>query len=218
MIDLERQLRSTLMDRADTVAEPPDRGMPAPIRRRARRRQAATLGVAGVIVAVLATGGALTWVRVFPGPPPVVPIERPDDGTEERLLIASGVDGDIRWHVSVSRPSEEHVWCVNVETSGPETRWVTSACSPSTGAGDIDLLTAGVGKPFVYAGTVSDAVTSINFDAVRGSQGTARIVEVPEAGFRIFFVVVGKPGVVIFTARDADGDIVAVLGTGPTRN
>ena len=217
MSNLEQALRSTLGERGGSVLGALPEPLPERVRRRIRRRQAATAGLAMLVLSVLAAGAAVTIARM-PLPPPVRLVERPDPALDvQRTLVASGTDERSQWRVFASwRPAEEHV-CVEVETVR-SARMVASTCFRDPGSQPIAHLTAGVGAPYVYAGTVSDAVAEVTFESRSGATGAVPILDVrptPGTRLRLFVAVVEEPGVAIFTARDRADRVLLHHGAAP---
>ena len=218
MSDLEQQLRATLEEKGDAALGAPPPALPADLRRRIRRRQVATVGLVTLVVSVLAAGTLVTIARTLPLPPPVRLVERPDPALDvQRTLVASGTDERSQWRVFASwRPAEEHV-CIEVETVR-SARMVASTCFRDPGSQPIAHLTAGFGAPYVYAGTVSDAVAEVTFESRSGATGAVPILDIrpaPGTDLRLFVAVVEEPGVVIFTARDRAGRVLLHHGAAP---
>ncbi|HEX2031898.1 MAG TPA: sigma factor-like helix-turn-helix DNA-binding protein [Actinomycetota bacterium] len=217
--EVEPDLRTTLAAWGESVLPAVPAPVPRDVRRRMRRREASGLARAAVVMAVLVAGAALTAPRVLPHVPPIRAQRVPDPTTQvQRTMVASGVERGARWRVFAAwRPAAEHL-CVEVETVGSERTLRASTCFRDAASRPVSHVTAGAGPPFVYAGTVSEAVDEVTFESRSGRTGTARLVDAAptlERRLRMFVALVGEPGTVIFTARDVEGRVLVHHGSAP---
>lgn len=215
MIDLERDLRSALRERADNMPGSTEARMPPSVRRRARRRQAVTVTLGGLIVAILAVGGTVTASRIFPGPPTVRPVERPTQpvptrplpSPDEVTVVGSGVSLGHSWDLLVTHGVDG--WCLGVRTE----KGTGLGCDSGERRSALEVgATTGTGLPKFVSGAISERVSSIEASTAQGDRLTLRAFDVPpelDAPFdRVFITVVPKGTSVVVTAFDENGQVI----------
>lgn len=196
----EDQIRTAIRREVeDALPELPDR-MPRQVHARVRRRQAASVGLAGILVAILSLG-AIGLGRMVIDEPQTRPADQPTfNRPEKQTVLASGVFRRAAWQLEVTY-DDEVGWCL-VITRGPGT---SRFCS-FTGEEPLEIR-RGVG--FIF-GTVSKRVEYVRaHEDGFGRPVDVRILEIPEAldaPFDIVFVIPHSGDDVSMKAFDRHGE------------
>jgi hypothetical protein len=179
----EDQIRTAIRREVETsLGDPPDR-LPPDVHSRLRRRQAASVALAGVLATVLALG-AIGIMRMVTNEPQTRPGERPTlNRPEKRAALATGVFRGVSWKLEVTHDNEVG-WCVHV-TRGPGT---SRYCS-FTGEKPLEIRP---GLGFVF-GTVTKRAASVRAKDIDYRRPVdVRILEIPhglDAPFDIIFAI-----------------------------
>jgi hypothetical protein len=224
MMDLEREVRELLERQAEEAAAGAGDRIPAEIHNRVRQRQARTLIMSGLAVALLAVG-ALAGARALllptdrqPGSEASIP---PDLLEEPAILneIASGEFRGHRWSLLVGRQGETE--CVGVEM---DTGSGTSCAPNLVSRRPMEASTFSVtGFPgVVVAGAVSESVDRVVFDFDAGGRIDGQIYATPGSISDTFdafviFVPNERPARGVVLAMDAKGQLLAAHGIYATR-
>jgi hypothetical protein len=215
MIDLERQLRAVLADRARLVEAVPS-GIPSSVRRRIRRRQGLLLAVAGLTAALLAAGLTVATTRLPLGTRPIGPgagSTRPPSDVHQGIaegvtVVGSGRAHGEDWEVFVDR--RDGAWCIGVR----EERGSAMGC-PFTADSGLDLGSSGDSSPKLVYGALSGEVARVTASTVGGDVLPVNVFEVPQhvgAPFGRVWVVAAEGGLVLVTAYDREGDVIGSAG------
>jgi hypothetical protein len=181
----EDQIRTAIRHEVeDALPELPDR-MPRQVHSRVRRRQAASVGLAGVLLAILSLGAIGLGRMVIDEPQTRLADQPMFDRPEKQAVLASGVFRRAAWQLEVTYDDDPEGWCL-VMSRGPGT---SRFCS-FTGKEPLELRR---GLGFVF-GTIDQNVAFVetkNIDVHRRVE--TRIFEIPSALEAPFDVVLALP-------------------------
>lgn len=209
MIDLEREVREVLEQRAEEAAGRAGDRMAPEIRSRVRRRQAGTLLLAGALAATISLM-AFAGVRQLsestgfqPGEGPSV-IPSPD---QTYAVVTTGEIGGKPWRLSVSRRGED--WCTRVEVengaSGGCGLWAPEG-GFNTGLGHHRGYPVGF-----LTGQISKDVSRVVVRLENGDEIDPEILEPPDslgAPFNVFVALLpNDPQTIIILGYDRQGNI-----------
>lgn len=223
MIDLEREVKEVLERQAEEATGRLEERMPDRVRGRLRRRQARTVALSGVAVAVVALG-ALAGARALsptagrePGtglPTPLFPI----GPNPPMTVIASGEFRGLEWNYSAGRDGE--IWCVNVEAAIKGHREAMGSCERDP-LGPRQMVATSLNTPdfpaVIVSGFVSGAVDRVAFDFDAGGRVEGIVYATPKemnAPFDVFLILIPKehPARGLVLAIDARGEVLARHG------
>ncbi|HEV8571888.1 MAG TPA: hypothetical protein VGR49_02420 [Actinomycetota bacterium] len=229
MIDLEREVREVLEQRAEESAGWSSEHMPERVRGRIRRRQARTVLLSGLAAALVALGALATTRTLFPTadrqpgteaptPPPL--LEEPTPLT----VVASGEFRGQEWKFTAGRDGE--IWCFEVKTGTTRRREGMGSCERDP-LGHRHLVATALNRrsfpAVVVSGVVSREVDRVVFDFDAGGQIEGRVYAVPGSieppPFDVFLIVIPKERPVrgLVLAIDVDGNVLARHGVYETR-
>jgi hypothetical protein len=219
VIDLEREVKELLEQRAEEAAHRTADRTLAPMRHRVRRRQARTVVVSGLAAALLAVGalaGARALIPTTERQPGTLP-PTPPMLLEETPPLSVVASGDVRghsWMLTAGGNKEVSCFRVEMDTGGG------SSCAQNVRPHDpMESSTFTVtGFPAVLVvGAVSEEVDRVVFDADVGGQIEGKVYPTPKetkARFDVFLLIVPeeRPARGLVLAMNADGQVLARHG------
>jgi len=225
VIDLEREVRELLEQRAENAAERVGGNVPAGIWTRVRRRQARTVALSGLVAALVAAG-ALIGVRSLvlvegrrlgtaPSPTSTLPVP---PTAEVDILAASGKVEGQPWTLVVGTGEEsgKDFWCVDIKFG---MNGVGTCGADLLDGRDLSVVVLqGPELPAVLVGgAVSEEVARVVFDRDTGADVEGAIYPLPEGQsgpFDAFVIPIPKDrpvgGAVL--AFDSKGDVLEQHG------
>jgi hypothetical protein len=209
VIDLEREVREVLQQRAEEGADRVGERMVPQMRRRVRRHQAGTILVAVALagaVGLLAFVGARqlsgnTGLRPGQGPTMI-----PDQSTTYAVVARGEIEGK-PWRLSVSRRGDD--WCTRVEVENG----TSGGCRPWEPSGGFDMaLGHHRGYPVGFlTGQVSKDVGRVGVQLEDGTRIEPKILAPPAdlgAPFNVFITLVPKePQTITILGFDREGNL-----------
>jgi hypothetical protein len=217
-MNLEREVRELLEERAEEATGRVGTSMPTETRRRVRRRQARTAVMSGLAAALVAVG-ALAGARAL------VPTAGREPGTEaptipprleEPTPLTVVASGEFRGHTWKLTAGGNEISCFGIEMdTGGGSSCVQSALSHDPM--ESSTFTATGFPALLVVGAVSDEVERVVFDPDVGGQIEGTVYPTPKetkAPFDVFLLIIPeeRPARGLVLAMNADGQVLARHG------